>query len=444
MAQIHNYQNEALTFGDDDFYDIDFYTGSGYETKKIKGSTIKTAIANSVTPPNVRTLYSDDDSLASNRIVKGSAGTHFLQLSEMAHFHVDCQNSQVECVKFTVPSNDGISSFVVANSANQNPMFSVENGYVKINDKYKLPLNDGSAGQILSTDGSGLAQWIDAPQSGVTSVNTFTGAVTIQGSGSTTVTNNAGTIDISSTGGAGNTIYDADDSLTSDRIVDGGKGFHDLTFTDLGSFNVDVPLGNEQQPDAVTFDVPLLSKVYQFIIRNINPIFHIVGDKVHINNSYFLPNVSGKNGDVITSDGAGGTSWASSGGGSGNASEEINYYQISNSADTRPIYTDSFINLGWDETGNDLELTMLVAPAVKGQGIYCLATKSDNTGSQQTYITQINTVTDVFNAGIGAGYRGNITIQAQDDINYPFYQIEIFNPSESLTKIGVCIRKIQR
>ena len=25
MAQIHNYQNEALTFGDDDFYDIDFW-----------------------------------------------------------------------------------------------------------------------------------------------------------------------------------------------------------------------------------------------------------------------------------------------------------------------------------------------------------------------------------------------------------------------------------
>lgn len=45
MAEIHNYQNEQTTFGDDDFYDIDCYNGTGYETKKIKGSTIKQGIA---------------------------------------------------------------------------------------------------------------------------------------------------------------------------------------------------------------------------------------------------------------------------------------------------------------------------------------------------------------------------------------------------------------
>ena len=131
-----------------------------------------------------------------------------------------------------------------------------------------------------------------------------------------------------------------------------------------------------------------------------------------------------------------------SGGTSGNAFETIDYYQISNIADTRPVHTDTYINLGWDETGNDLELTMLTAPS--SGGIYCLTTKAGSgSGSQQTYVTQINQVNDVFTTGIGAGFRGNITIQAQDDVDYPFYQIEIYNPSETNTKIGVCVKTIQ-
>ena len=44
MSNIHNYPIESLTFNDDDFYDIDFFNGSGYETRKIKGSTIKAGI----------------------------------------------------------------------------------------------------------------------------------------------------------------------------------------------------------------------------------------------------------------------------------------------------------------------------------------------------------------------------------------------------------------
>ncbi len=44
MSNIHNYPLESLTFGDDDYYDIDFFTGSGYETRKIKGSVIKAGI----------------------------------------------------------------------------------------------------------------------------------------------------------------------------------------------------------------------------------------------------------------------------------------------------------------------------------------------------------------------------------------------------------------
>ena len=183
MAQIHNYQNEAQTFNDDDFYDIDFYNGTGYESKKILGSTIKAGIIASIPAPNVKTIYTDDDSVASDRTIKGTNGTHFFKMLDFKTFEFTALNTESECFKINVPTGDSFTSFVIANSANNNPMLSIENGYVKINDKYRLPLADGSTGQILSTDGAGLAQWIDAPQTGVTSVESLTGAIDLVGDG---------------------------------------------------------------------------------------------------------------------------------------------------------------------------------------------------------------------------------------------------------------------
>jgi hypothetical protein len=44
MAQrIHNYATDRLTLGDDDYFDIDFFNGTAYQTAKIKGSVIKQA-----------------------------------------------------------------------------------------------------------------------------------------------------------------------------------------------------------------------------------------------------------------------------------------------------------------------------------------------------------------------------------------------------------------
>jgi len=42
--EINQYPNESLVFQDEDFYDIDFWNGSSFETKKILGSTIKAGI----------------------------------------------------------------------------------------------------------------------------------------------------------------------------------------------------------------------------------------------------------------------------------------------------------------------------------------------------------------------------------------------------------------
>jgi hypothetical protein len=54
--KIHEYPLERFTFGDDDYYDIDYWDGVTYQTAKILGSTIKAAmlsgIAISLTAPS--------------------------------------------------------------------------------------------------------------------------------------------------------------------------------------------------------------------------------------------------------------------------------------------------------------------------------------------------------------------------------------------------------
>jgi len=54
--KIHEYPLERFVYGDDDYYDIDYWDGSDYQTAKILGSTIKAAmlsgIAISLTAPS--------------------------------------------------------------------------------------------------------------------------------------------------------------------------------------------------------------------------------------------------------------------------------------------------------------------------------------------------------------------------------------------------------
>ena len=42
--QINQYTLDRTTFGDDDYYDIDYWDGATYQTAKIKGSVIKSAM----------------------------------------------------------------------------------------------------------------------------------------------------------------------------------------------------------------------------------------------------------------------------------------------------------------------------------------------------------------------------------------------------------------
>ena len=78
--KIHNYLIERFTFGDEDFYDIDFFDGVTYQTAKIKGSTIKAGIQAGLVSLN---LYNNDDSLTANRTLDGASfGLTFTNLNQ--------------------------------------------------------------------------------------------------------------------------------------------------------------------------------------------------------------------------------------------------------------------------------------------------------------------------------------------------------------------------
>jgi hypothetical protein len=95
-------------------------------------------------------------------------------------------------------------------------------------------------------------------------------------------------------------------------------------------------------------------------------------------------------------------------------------------ADTRPVFQDPYITIGWDAPGNDIELTMLqLPPGVPG--IYSLAVP-DAASSIKTYISQINIATDIFPNGVGvANSLLNVYINPSSNPTsdtYPSYNVQ--------------------
>lgn len=219
--QINQYPNESFTFADNDYYDIDFWTGSGYETRKILGSVIKAGIAAAVA-----TLYNADGTLSANRIVDFDGNNlNFVDASGTSTFDVEINDGSdytkltqdvaeyfikalsgglnsflnVQGNQMNTESNDGgsnISSLVQTafycewlkqngiqytrirqesgqifieynNGAGVTNTLAVDVDGTKINNLYSLPKVDGVSGQVLTTDGSGLTAWQDIPATSV-------------------------------------------------------------------------------------------------------------------------------------------------------------------------------------------------------------------------------------------------------------------------------------
>lgn len=138
------------------------------------------------------------------------------------------------------------------------------------------------------------------------------------------------------------------------------------------------------------------------------------------------------NGQVVTGTTAGGDS---------NSTVENFYYSISNSVDTRPIFEDTNVLFNWDETGNDLEFRMKVAPG--GSGDMRSLAYLVGGSTQNTFITTTGVNYDVYTAGVSSGNRLEVFITAENDVTYPAYHVIVYNTGESVENT-VWIQRITR
>lgn len=155
-AKIHLYPLERFTFGDDDYYDIDYFDGLIFKTAKIKGSTIKAGIIAGL--PSVDTIYNADGSINTDRVITGSNSNQLL----FDAFRQIVFNTNP--APFGVPGfiiNSGITGpfLRVNNSVTGVSMLDVSTNGVRINSDYTLPILDGAAGQFIVTDGNGNLSW---------------------------------------------------------------------------------------------------------------------------------------------------------------------------------------------------------------------------------------------------------------------------------------------
>ena len=267
--KIHEYPLERLNFGDNDYYDIDYYDGVTYQSAKILGSTIKQAILASVV-----NLFNADGQLDSDRIVDANLYTLLFDNLRKLTFNVNPAPIGSTGVEFNIESTGPLVR-IKDTTANKIRLEVLASGSVRINEAYSLPLVDGTTGQVLATDGAGVLYWASA--------------------------------------GGINNIYTNDGTLTSTRVLTGSGNL--LAFEDLSSFIVQIvppstPPFNEAGLLVLVDPTNLATGEGRlFEVRDTSSATEILGvletGQLRINNAYKLPNADGVAEAILTTDGAG-------------------------------------------------------------------------------------------------------------------------------------------
>ena len=161
-AKIHLYPIERFQFGDDDYYDIDYFDGLVYQTAKIKGSTIKQGILDVI---QIDTIYSADGSIDSDRTLTGTNANQLL-FDQFRKIVFNTNPAPFGASGFEINSQPTGNLFTVKNAGNGDIILKVTQSGVQINNEYVLPLTDGSAGQFIQTDGSGQLSFASIPAGG--------------------------------------------------------------------------------------------------------------------------------------------------------------------------------------------------------------------------------------------------------------------------------------
>lgn len=115
----------------------------------------------------------------------------------------------------------------------------------------------------------------------------------------------------------------------------------------------------------------------------------------------------------------------------GNSVQEVFIYSFSGILDNLDFYNDGLVKFGWDSPGNDLEFYMLTEPT-GASDIRALATF--NYGTQQnTFVTTVGFLYDLYGVGVTAGSQLNVIIAAETDPTYPMYIVDLYYATTNVT-----------
>jgi len=164
--KIHEYANEAFQINDEDFYDVDFWNGASYESRKISGLTIKSILSALAT-----NLYNSDGVLTGNRLVE--VGNNILKFigddgSGITPFIEVYGDSTGVIVEYRNLNNGRENGIQVGESLVLYYFDSIDSARIELSpaginfySQYTFPKLDGSFGQVLTTDGSGNLSFED-------------------------------------------------------------------------------------------------------------------------------------------------------------------------------------------------------------------------------------------------------------------------------------------
>jgi hypothetical protein len=167
MSNINNYPLTATQINDEDFYDVDYWNGSAFESRKISGASLISILGGAST-----NIYNTDGTLTSNRLLQGD-GNYTLEMSKIITFLFQSIPNASGQVPFTFSCFstlllEGEKLFIIRD---QNPsvlldVFTIDNlGRITINESYSLPIADGTVNQFLTTNGAGQSYWANINES---------------------------------------------------------------------------------------------------------------------------------------------------------------------------------------------------------------------------------------------------------------------------------------
>ena len=192
--KIHEYPLEAFQINDEDFYDVDYWNGSTFESRKISGLTLKAELSGGSTNiynsdgtlTGVRVLTLDGNSLTfddttgkieftGNTLLVEGTGINEPKIIINGDSNTDKSIDilsggdlrwKIETFNDEFGGNSGTDLRIIR----YNDLGSVlgtafeiarDNGKITFDQQYAFPTIDGTPGQVLTTDGTGVLSFVD-------------------------------------------------------------------------------------------------------------------------------------------------------------------------------------------------------------------------------------------------------------------------------------------